>query len=320
MVQVSSLSATTTNKMPTTTQGRLDLIFESFRSICQKYKLITEEPKKFETLTAQIKDLREGIINILEYDKSIVNQPNTLDENQSETITMYAAFLGFKDIIKTLSNRNKFFINAQDKFKNTTFIWAVRNNKHNIMRLLLNCKADITIKNYKGNAALDIAEHNLTYLNNHPYYDKKTNAVVESPHIEATKETIRILKEALQNKANNPSLRKNPNTPSPSPSNFELESNDLNKKTTSHKLESNKDSGDKNQTKVSKIDLDRTNESSNINPNFKKKSTNPTDNVLEHARIKRAFWVLVAVFLLALTGWGIHHWISESRTDANVAW
>ncbi len=226
LASTSYLSATSTN-MPTTTNGKLELITQHFLDIYQWQK---SKPNVNQgTHQNKIATLRDEIKLLINSDQAIVNQRTPKFENT--TITMQAVRLRYADIIDILSKRDQFNINIKDDDGNSAITWAsffghtsilnlllntkgadiniqnkegstplvvaAEKNHHGAIELLLNRGADITIKNNKKKTALDIAIEKLEkYLNNGTSVDKNISPSEKTLKIRVTKKIIELLKTA----------------------------------------------------------------------------------------------------------------------------
>ena len=74
------------------------------------------------------------------------------------TILHSASQYGLSKLMSFLLKENLVEINAVQKYNQTALHYAAFHNKPNCIKLLLQYKCDIDVKNHKGNRAIDVAK------------------------------------------------------------------------------------------------------------------------------------------------------------------
>ncbi len=182
-IQASFLSATTITSLPTTTSGKVDLIFKNFKTIYQHQESMkSADIATSKRLKDQINILKNRTIDLVSLDNKIINQTNP--KGHHETVLIRAAERGYEDMIKILLKRNGVNINYTDDNGYTALMHAAKNHHYHIMYLLFNHSKDInlTTQTVRKKSALDLANESNT---NNP---------------EAKRRTLNFLKSALATK------------------------------------------------------------------------------------------------------------------------
>ncbi len=271
LASTSCLGATTTSQQPKTTQDRVNEVNKKLLELwITKMNFLgntSTENNKIKHFSIKIENLRKQIKKLITSDRSIINHisedsNNTIliraascghtkivdfllkeganveaTDNHGSTSLIEAASRGHKNTCKALLSIGA-NINATDNDLWTSLMFAVWEVHYETIELLLTYNANITIKNNEEKTALDLA-------------NEKSKL---SSDDKAIKKTIKLLKAAFNNEANNPTLRA-----------------------------------------------------------ANKETARLLEGAPRNLYGKRAFWFLLTVFLLALTGWGTHHYISELK-------
>ncbi len=204
LIQASHLSATSTSNLLTTQDKKVNIINHNLNSILllknrrnARYNTTTHKNDISRTteLSSQINNLSKEIKSQIKTDRSIINYTSP---SNNTPILINATHYGNKDIIKFLLEQGA-NIDATDKNGNSSLMRAVQKLQYGIIKLLLEHGANPTIKNINGETAIDIANKKLTKLNNEYSSDEDTKIIAKNPDIKATKETIRLLKDARRN-------------------------------------------------------------------------------------------------------------------------
>lgn len=101
--------------------------------------------------------VRKGDIDLLKY---CIDHGAQLDarDNQGRGIIHYAAYFEQFEIIQYLVKYSEISLNQRDKFGNTALHYVTRNDKKNMLDLLVKLRVDLNCKNIQEKTALDLAK------------------------------------------------------------------------------------------------------------------------------------------------------------------